>query len=111
MRTVVLGPRPAELDALIARRHSLGLDVHDEVWKGEYHMAAAAHGYHGWLDDEIAVMLHPLARQAALIGTGAFNLGRPDDFRVRDRGLHRRPPDATWFETAGHGCGDRVAAR
>ena len=42
MRTVVLGPRPPELDALIARRRSLGLDTHDEVWKGEYHMAPAA---------------------------------------------------------------------
>jgi hypothetical protein len=36
MRTVVLGPRPPELDALIARRRSLGLDTHDEVWKGEH---------------------------------------------------------------------------
>ncbi len=43
MRTVVLGPPPAELEALIARRHSLGLDGSDEVWKGEYHMAPVAH--------------------------------------------------------------------
>jgi hypothetical protein len=37
MRTVVLGPPPAELQALITRRHSLGLDGFDGVWKG--HMA------------------------------------------------------------------------
>jgi hypothetical protein len=43
VRTIVLGPPPPELNALIARRQSLGLDTHDEVWKGEYHMAPAAH--------------------------------------------------------------------
>ena len=42
VRTVVLGPPPAEISALIARRHALGLDTHDEVWEGEYHMAPAA---------------------------------------------------------------------
>ena len=100
MRTVVLGPRPPELDALIARRRSLGLDTHDEVWKGEYHMAPAAHSSHGWLDDQLAVLLHPLARAVGLGGTGPFNLGESDDFRVPDRGLHRRPPNAVWIPTA-----------
>ncbi|HUJ67457.1 MAG TPA: Uma2 family endonuclease [Acidimicrobiales bacterium] len=100
MRTVVLGPPPPELDALIARRRSLGLDTHDEVWKGEYHMAPAAHASHGWLDDQLAVLLHPLARAAGLGGTGPFNLGQPDDFRVPDRGLHRQRPHALWVPTA-----------
>jgi Putative restriction endonuclease len=100
MRTVVLGPPPPELDALIARRRSLGLDTHDEVWKGEYHMAPAAHASHGWLDDQLAVLLHPLARAAGLGGTGPFNLGQPDDFRVPDRGLHRQRPNAVWVSTA-----------
>jgi hypothetical protein len=48
------------LDALIARRRALGLDTHDEVWNGEYHMAPAAHSSHGWLDDQLAVPLYPL---------------------------------------------------
>jgi hypothetical protein len=100
MRTVVLGPRPPELDALIARRRSLGLDTHDEVWKGEYHMAPSAHSSHGWLDDQLAVLLHPLAQAAGLGGTGPFNLGEPDDFRVPDRGLHRSRPHAVWIPTA-----------
>ncbi len=100
MRTVVLGPRPPELDALIARRRSLGLDTHDEVWKGEYHMAPAAHSSHGWLDDQFAVLLHPLARAVGLGGTGPFNLGEPDDCRVPDRGLHRIRPNAVWLPTA-----------
>ncbi len=100
MRTVVLGPWPPELDALIARRRSLGLDTHDEVWKGEYHMAPSAHSSHGWLDDQLAVLLHPLAQAAGLGGTGPFNLGEPDDFRVPDRGLHRSRPHAVWIPTA-----------
>jgi hypothetical protein len=100
MRTVVLGPRPPELDALIARRRSLGLDTYDEVWNGEYHMAPAAHSSHGWLDNQLAVLLHPLAQVAGLGGTGPFNLGEPDDFRVPDRGLHRTRPNAVWIPTA-----------
>jgi hypothetical protein len=37
MKTVVLGPRPQALEALIQRRQALGLDIHDEVWDGAYH--------------------------------------------------------------------------
>ena len=72
MRTVILGPPPAEIDALIARRRALGLDTHDEVWKGEYHMAPAAHGSHGYLQDQLAALLRPLARCVALVGSGPF---------------------------------------
>ena len=77
MRTVVLGPPPAELKALIARRHSLGLDGSDEVWKGEYHMAPMAHPFPGYLYDRVTVLLEPVVRRAGLISTAAFNLGRP----------------------------------
>lgn len=42
-KTVVLGPRPQELVALIERRQALGLDTYDEVWEGTYHVAPAAH--------------------------------------------------------------------
>ncbi|MGH3471763.1 MAG: Uma2 family endonuclease [Nocardioidaceae bacterium] len=100
MRTVVLGPRPAELDALIARRQSLGLDTFDEVWEGEYHMAPAAHGWHGRLGHQLAVLLDPLAHRAGLIAMGPFNLGEPGNFRVPDGGLLRGSPGATWFATA-----------
>ena len=100
LRTVVLGPPPAELDALIARRRSLGLDLFDEVWKGEYHMAPAAHSSHGRLGYQLAVLLDPLARRAALLGTDPFNLGDPDDYRVPDRGFHRQEPRATFVPTA-----------
>jgi Putative restriction endonuclease len=100
VRTVVLGPPPPELEALIARRQHLGLDRYDEVWDGEYHMAPMAHSSHGWLDQQLAVLLHPLAEAAGLFATGAFNLGSPDDYRVPDRGLHRIVPSGVWITTA-----------
>ncbi len=100
MRTIVLGPRPAELDALIARRHDLGLDTHDEVWEGEYHMAPAANIADGWLDQQLAELLGPLARSVGLVGTGPFNLGEPGNFRVPDRGLHRGQPSGAFVPTA-----------
>lgn len=97
---MILGPRPAELEALIERRRALGLDVYDEVWEGEYHMAPAAHPSHGYLDDELAVLLRPLARRAGLVGSGPFNLGEADDYRVPDRGLHRVVATTTFVPTA-----------
>ena len=99
MRTVVLGERPKELDELIARRQKLGLDGFDEIWDGEYHMAPMAHSSHGDLDQQIAVLLDGPARAAGLIGTGAFNLGEPHNFRVPDRALHRTRPSAVWVPT------------
>ncbi|MGH9060579.1 MAG: Uma2 family endonuclease [Acidimicrobiales bacterium] len=100
MRTVVLGVRPAELEAAIERRRASGGDLYDEIWEGEYHMAPAAHPFHGYLDDEIAALLRPLAQRVGLVGTGPFNLGAPDDYRVPDRGLHRQLPRTTWVPTA-----------
>jgi Uma2 family endonuclease len=100
VRTIVLGPRPAELEALIARRHDLGLDTHDEVWEGEYHMAPAANIAHAWLDQQLAELLGPLARSVGLVGTGPFNLGEAGDFRVPDRGLHRGHPTGDFLPTA-----------
>lgn len=100
MRTVVLGPRPAELEALIERRRSQGLDLYDEVWEGEYHVVPAAHPSHGHVENQVAVLLDPLTRNAGLVGTGPFNLGAPDDYRVPDRGLHRTLPTTTWVPAA-----------
>jgi len=100
VKTVVLGPRPAELEALIRRRRELGIDTFDEVWEGSYHVAPAGHPAHGYIDNELAVLLAPLARMAGLVGTGPFNLGDPDDYRVPDRGYHRGLPTTTWVPTA-----------
>lgn len=100
MQTVVLGPPPAELQDLIERRRRLGIDTHDEVWEGSYHMAPAAEFAHGLLDDEVAVVLRPLAQAVGLVGSGPFNLGETGDFRVPDRGLHRGRPSGAWLPTA-----------
>ena len=100
MKTVVLGELPAELEALLARRRALGQDLFDEIWDGEYHMAPAAHPWHGYVDNLLAVLLDPLTRAAGLVGTGPFNLGEEGDYRVPDRGYHRVLPDTVWVPTA-----------
>jgi len=100
MKTVVLGPRPAELQSLIERRRAQGIDLFDEVWEGSYHVAPAPNAAHGYIDDVLAVLLHPYAQAAGLTGTGPFNLGGPEDYRVPDRGYHRGRPRGTWAPTA-----------
>ena len=100
MKTVVLGPRPAELQKLIERRRALGIDLFDEMWERSYHVAPAPSAGHAFLDNVLAVLLHPYAQAAGLTGTGPFNLGRADDYRVPDRGYHRGQPKGTWVATA-----------
>ncbi len=100
MRTVVVGTRPPELDALIARRAQLGLDRFDEVWKGDYHMNPAPHSRHGRLDRQLAIILHPYAQRAGLTEVGPFNLGVADDYRVPDAGFTDTPPDEVFVPTA-----------
>lgn len=100
VKTVVLGPRPAELEELIARRRALGIDLFDEIWEGSYHLAPVPSAAHAFLDNVLAVLLHPYAQAAGLTGTGPFNLGQPDDYRVPDRGYHRREPRGTWVPSA-----------
>jgi Uma2 family endonuclease len=100
VRTVVLGPLPAELAELIEHRRATGAGLYDEVWEGEYHMAPAPHLSHGVIDQRLAEIFGPLARAAGLFVSGAFNLGEPTDYRVPDRGVHRTGHDAVWVPTA-----------
>ncbi|WP_165486247.1 Uma2 family endonuclease [Frankia sp. Cppng1_Ct_nod] len=100
MRTVVLGERPRVLEEFIARRQTLGQDTFDEVWNGEYHMAPGPSAEHGRVDYELSALLRPRARAAGLVGTGPFNLGRRDDYRVPDGGLHRGSPSGVFLPTA-----------
>jgi Uma2 family endonuclease len=99
VKTVVLGPRPKELEELLARRRVEGTDLFDEMWEGAYHMVPAPHPHHGIVENELAVALAGPSRAAGLIGTGPFNLGTPTDYRVPDRGYHRTVP-ATTFVTS-----------
>jgi hypothetical protein len=101
VRTLVLDPLPPEVEELIAKRRRLGLDKFDEVWEGVYHMAPMARGRHGYLQGQVGLVLDPLARAGGLLYTGPFNVGKLDDFRVPDGGLHRDlDPEVVWFETA-----------
>lgn len=100
MKTVVLGPMPPELAQLIEQRRRTGADLHDEVWKGEYHMAPAARPSHGLLDGEVAAILRPVAREHGWFAIGPFNLGDREDYRVPDRGLLRDEPTTTFVPTA-----------
>ncbi|MGH9000253.1 MAG: hypothetical protein ACRDY7_12795 [Acidimicrobiia bacterium] len=81
-------------------RQELGVDMFDEVWEGSYHVAPAASAAHAYLDKVLAVLLDPYARAGGLIGTGPFNLGSADDYRVPDRGYHRDLPRGIWEATA-----------
>jgi Uma2 family endonuclease len=101
MRTVVLGDNHPELTEWIARRRAMRQDLHDEVWHGEYHMAPAAHNYHGLLVIELAVVLREFAVLKGLVVGTAFNLGDDvDNFRVPDLGVHRELLDAVRVPTA-----------
>ena len=62
MKTVVLGPRPAELEALLEQRRTRGLDLFDEMWEGVLHMAPAPRATHGIVADELAGALRDAAR-------------------------------------------------
>jgi hypothetical protein len=100
MKTVVLGEPPPQLAEFLAPRRALGQDGHDEVWDGEYHVAPAAHPWHGYIDRHFGEVLAPAAKQAGLVGTTTFNLGEPDDYRVPDAGYHRGMPSTAYVATA-----------
>ncbi len=102
MKTVVVGPPPPELQQLMQRRRSLGLDMFDEIWEGNYHLAPVPGFGHAYIEREVARVLRPFADAAGLIETGPFNLGRATDFRVPDGGYHRSVPngDPVYVTTA-----------
>ena len=100
MRTVIVGDSP-ELDAWIARRRALDQDRLDEVWDGEYHMAAAPTRWHSIVGGELAAVLRGVARTRGLVVGTEFNLGSgKHDFRVPDLGVHRNASNDLWLSTA-----------
>lgn len=100
MRVLTVDPPPAELEAVLARRHEIGADTHDEIWDGVLHMAPAAHERHADVQAQLLEFLGPLARAAGLRPRGEFNLGEPGDFRVPDGGLRRPEAQAVFLTTA-----------
>jgi Uma2 family endonuclease len=100
MRTVVVGTRPPEIEALIAQRRARGLDLFDELWNGDYHMNPAPHPRHGIIDHQLASLLYGRARELALVPLGVFNLGTEANYRVPDLGYCRTQPDTVFVPTA-----------
>jgi Uma2 family endonuclease len=100
MPTLVMDPPPAELEALLERRRRLGLDHHDEMWEGVYHMAPAPNAPHSFAGYQLAVLLHDPANTAGLYVGLEFNLGVQNDHRIPDLGVHRERPTGAWVATA-----------
>ena len=67
MPTTILDPMPPEVEALIRRRRELGQDLHDEVWKGNYHLVPGPHPRHGDVQRQLLVVLDEPTRQAGLL--------------------------------------------
>jgi Uma2 family endonuclease len=102
MRTLVLDPSTAGLDALLERRRRSGLARLDEVWGGVLHMIPAPSFAHARVAQQLAELLGPLARDAGLeCAMHEFNLGDSEaDFRVPDGGPLRPGAHGTWLATA-----------
>jgi Uma2 family endonuclease len=99
--TLVRDPQPAEFEALLERRSSLGQDRFDEVWQGVYHMNPAPTLEHQRVSQQLAELLGPLAREAGLDpAIGGVNIGLPEDFRSPDGSVHRPGASGTWLATA-----------
>ena len=81
MTTIVRGPRPPELEQLLARRKLSGADRYDEVWEGRYVVAPDPHSRHGAVQGELYALLKPVARRLGVRPAQTFNLGGPGDFR------------------------------
>lgn len=99
MTTIVLGPRPPELEAWLERRRRLGQDRRDEVWDGRYVVAPEPDARHGQVQIELALVLKRAAHRLGLHALPGFNLGGPDDFRCPDAGLLPGPL-GVWHERA-----------
>jgi Uma2 family endonuclease len=99
MRTLFVDP-PQEVEDLIAQRKALGQDLYDEVWEGEYHVAAAPTDGHADVQVQLIRILGPLADRAGLLVRGPSNIGGPDDFRVPDIAFFRGDKGVTWHMSA-----------
>jgi Uma2 family endonuclease len=90
----------ADLGAIVAQRRALGQDRFDEVWEGEYRMVPGPRIAHGYVDNQLGLVLEPFARTAGLIGVITVNIGAADDYRVPDRGYFRGLPPGLYTPTA-----------
>lgn len=100
MRTVILGPPPPEIEALIESRRRTGADHHDEVWGGDLHMNPAPRNRHSILAGRIFRLLDDYGRPKQLCATTEINIGVSDDHRIPDLALLRSEVDELWNPSA-----------
>jgi len=99
MTTVILGEHP-DVQMIIEQRRALGQDGSDEVWEGIAYLMPPTNMNHAFTQIELALLLRALASPRGLKISGAFNLGKPDDYRVPDLGVLRGSPDELYVSTA-----------
>ncbi|OLS97595.1 hypothetical protein BJF90_42640 [Pseudonocardia sp. CNS-004] len=90
MRVVMYEASP-DVEAMLAERRRLGLDVRDEMWGGVLHMVPPPRDAHGEFSLEFVFVVGPIAERRGLVPrmeTGLFRAA--DDYRVPDQ-LYRRP--------------------
>jgi Uma2 family endonuclease len=90
MRVVMYEASP-DVEAMLAERRRLGLDVRDEMWGGVLHMVPPPGDAHGEFSLEFVFVVGPIAKRRGLVPrmeTGLFRAA--DDYRVPDQ-LYRRP--------------------
>jgi Uma2 family endonuclease len=101
MPVLIREPLPDSIKAFLAERHRSGADRFDELWEGVLHVAPAPTGAHDDLLSQVMFLLTPPARAAGLVpGSGGFNLGDPNDYRIPDGGIRRERSSALYFDTA-----------
>jgi Uma2 family endonuclease len=102
MRTLIPDPAPAHFEVFLEQRRRAGADRFDEVWKGVLHVSPDPSRGHGYIVQQLAELLGPLARAAGLVpGISSFNLGESrDDYRAPDGGLFRGLDSGVWNLTA-----------
>jgi len=71
--------------------------VFDEVWDGVVRVVPVPHRRHGDVDDQLAGILRPPARERGLWPSGPVNIGEPGNYRVPDRAYFAQL-DAAEFE-------------
>lgn len=88
MTTVIGGPRPPEVEALLARRRAAGLDGRDECWGGRYYVAPHGTLAHSIVASEVNAELRGRARARGLLSLAEFDLGTGvQDDAVPDGGV------------------------
>jgi Uma2 family endonuclease len=100
VRTLLPDLPPAEIEAVLERRRRTGADRFDEVWEGVVHMVPAPADRHALIEWQLPRLLGPAADRAGLLLSGQFNIGRSEDYRVPDGGLHRAGSWGTYASTA-----------